>query len=227
MVEFPTIRSVTTPATKSGGLMPAGPTRRQEIAEQYARDRGLAFRGQAQLRCPPTWNLPTTPSGTLLCWHVITGPVAGKRPGMLYVYGRQLDRGFPAAQFEIAGLDDVIDGLCVRRSGRSLLTRKPLPKHFTELKPADAQFNAHFRTGVRDPDSGPAALGLLDVSFTSWLVTHAARGWSSDAGTFDVMDGVLFVMGDFNSFNSLEQLDAFADVAAELADRIASWTRAN
>jgi hypothetical protein len=38
---------------------------------------------------------------------------------------------------------------------------------------------------------------------------------------------VLFELGDFNSFNSLEQLDAFADLAAELADRAASWTHAS
>jgi hypothetical protein len=121
----------------------------------------------------------------------------------------------------------VIDGLRVRRSGRNVLTRKPLPKHFTGLKPADEQFNAHFRTGVRDPESGPLALRLLDADFTRWLVNHAAQGWSSDAGTFDIVEGALFVLGDFNSFNSLEQLEAFADLAAELADRVASWTQAS
>jgi hypothetical protein len=196
------------------------------IAEQYARDRGLEFRPQAQLRCPPAMRVPITSSGTALCWHVIAGPVAGKRPGTLYAYGRRLDKGFPAAQFEIAGLEDVIDGLRVRRSGRNPLTRKPLPRHFTELKPADERFNARFRTGVRDPETGPVALRLLDANFTGWLADNAAGGWSSDAGTFDIVDGVLFVLGVFNAFNSLEQLDAFADFAAELADRVASWTQA-
>jgi hypothetical protein len=146
--------------------------------------------------------------------------VAAGRPGILYVY----EQGPPAAQFGIAGLEGVIDGLCVHRSGHNVLTRQPLPKGYKELKLRNDEFSVHFRAGIRSPDSAVSARRLLDREFTSWLVNHGPQGGSlSQAGTFEIVGGVLFLRGDQSSFGSAEALDTFAHAAAGLADRVAAW----
>jgi hypothetical protein len=157
---------------------------------------------------------------TWLCHWVIVGPVADGRPGILYLH----DHGPPGAQFAIAGLEEVIDGLCVHRSGHNVLTRQPLPKGYAEVRLRDEEFSERFRVGVRAPESATIARSLLAPAFTGWLVDHGPQGNSlSEAGTFDVDGGVLFVRGDPAAFGSYPALDTFAHAAAGLADRVAAW----
>ena len=194
------------------------PTRQKDIADAYARERGLEFHPEARLLCPPD-----LPGNTRLCYGVIVGPVAGGRRGMLYVQSQ----GPPGAQFDIDGIERTIDGLCVHRSGTNLLTRQPLPKHYTELKLDDAEFSSHFRVGVRSPDSSDVARRLLDPGFTSWYVHDGPQGGvTSQAGTFFLAGGVLYLRGDRLCFSSAEALDTFAHAAAGLADRVTAWTTA-
>jgi hypothetical protein len=193
-------------------------TRENQVAEAYARERGLEFHPEAVLRCPPD-----LPGSTRHCYAVLVGPVAGGRRGLLYVQ-RQ---GPPGAQFDIDGIERTLDGLCVHRSGTNLLTRQPLPKHYTELELDDAQFGNHFRVGVRSPDSADIARRLLDPTFTSWYVQYGPQGGvTSQAGTFFLAAGVLYLRGDRLSFTTIEALDTFARAAAGLADRVAAWAAA-
>lgn len=192
-------------------------TKRRDVAEEYARARSLEFQPKAWLRCPPSRR-----RNTWLCRWAIVGPIAGGRPGILYV----CNQGPPAAQFAIAGLESVIDGLCVHRSGHNLLTRQPLPKGYKELKQHDGEFSTHFRLGISSPDSLPSAQRLLDPEFTGWLVDHGVQGTSlTQAGTFEIVGGVLFLCGDQLCFSSAEALDTVAHAAAGLADRVAAWVR--
>lgn len=192
------------------------PTKQKDVAEAYARERGLEFHPEARLRCAP--DLPGT---TRPCYAVIVGAVAGGRRGILYVQSQ----GPPGAQFDFEGLERTIDGLCVHRSGTNLLTRQPLPRHYTELKLDDAEFSAHFRVGVRSPDASDVARRLLDPAFTSWYVDNGPHGGAtSQAGTFFLAGGVLYLRGDRLCFSSPEALDNFAHAAAGLADRVAAWT---
>jgi hypothetical protein len=193
---------------------------RAHVAEAYARERGLDYHPQARLRYPPSLRLPATRTGTWPCWAAIVGPVAGGRPGILYIY----DKGTPSAQFELPGLERVIDGLCVRRSGHNLLTRQALPKGYAELSVDDGEFSARYRVGVRSADHAETALRLLDPAFRQWLVYSGPQGSSSSAaGTIDIVGGVLFLMGDYHAFQGPQELDAFATSAGALADRVAAW----
>lgn len=194
------------------------PAKERDVAEAYARERGLEYHPEARLRCAPDM-----PGDTWLCFAVVVGPVAGGRPGMLYMHRR----GPPGAQFDIDGIEGTIDGLCVHRSGSNLLTRQPLPRHYTELKLDDAEFSSHFRVGVRAAGASEVARRLLDPDFTSWFVHDGPQGGvTSQAGTFHIAGGVLYLRGDRLCFTSAEALDTFAHAAAGLADRVAAWTTA-
>lgn len=188
----------------------------RDVAEAYARERGLEFHPDARLRCAPD-----LPGNTRPCFAVIIGPVAGGRRGMLYVQYR----GVPGAQFDLEGLDRGIDGLCIHRSGTNLMTRQPLPKHYAELKLDAGEFSRHFRVGVHSPGSTDVARRLLDPAFTSWYAQSFSKGGvTSQGGTVFLAGGVLYLRGDRPCFSSAEALDTFAHAAAGLADRVAAWT---
>jgi hypothetical protein len=127
------------------------------------------------------------------------------------------------AQFEIPGLGGALDGLWVRRSGRSLLTRIKLPKGCSELRFDDEAFDGNYRVAIREASSEAAARRLLDRDFTAWHVEHAMQGNKlSQAGSFELAGDRLFMRGP-NGFRDGEGLDAFANAAAGLAERVAAF----
>jgi hypothetical protein len=188
------------------------------VAETYAQERGLKFVPKLTVRSAPTLG-----SGYESVANAIVGPVAGTRDGILYLYSAGRAIGPPAAQFEIPGLAELIDGLWVRRSGLSFWTRIKVPKGYSELTVPDDAFTAKFRAALVSADDAPVAQRLLDRDFTHWYVDHGPQGGSrSQAGTFEISGGVLFVRGAPACFSDAEKLDTFAVAVAGLADRIAA-----
>jgi hypothetical protein len=192
------------------------------VAEAYAKDHGLKYQPGGTLPCPPSRGRESSSFE-----HALVGPLgASQRPGIVYMYFGNRAPGPPAAQFAIAGLDTVIDGLCVRRSGTNFLTRQPLPKGYTELKALGEEFSSQYRAGVLRPTDEALARSLLDPAFTSWYVEHAPQGAvNTQAGHLDIAGGVLYVCG-FRAFDSAEDMDRFAAETVSIADRVATWVPA-
>lgn len=167
---------------------------------------------------------PTLAPHTRLGAYAILGQVAGTREGILYecTGGRAI--GPPAAQFAISGLAEAIDGLWVHKSGRSIWTRVKVPKGYKELALSDGAFTGSYRVAISSPRYEEAALRLLDPDFTRWYLEHGPQGGAlSQAGSFEVSAGALFVLGAPTSYGTAEQRHAFAIAAAELATRVATF----
>ncbi len=157
------------------------------------------------------------------CLNAIRGTVAGGPPGIIYqVAGSYEGRVRPSAQYQISGLGDVIEGLWVRTSGRSLWNRIPLPRGYTELMlPGDA-FSARYRVAISSERDEKVARRLLSGDFLAWLTAAVPPGGHVDVGTtFEIWQGALFIYGPIDAFMSAEKLDAFAAVAAHIATEVA------
>ncbi len=193
-----------------------------KVDTAYAENHGLRFLGRTRL--PREASLG---GGTWMCGGVIVGPVAGTREGTLYRSGggntpAGPTGGPPEAQFTIPGLENTIDGLWVRRGGHSFWTRPKLPKRYTEVMLPDDAYMAKFRVAVASPDTDAVARRLLDPSFMDWHLNHLPQGsFNSQAGTFEISGGILFIRGALG--DSVEKLEAFAVAAAGLADRVAAF----
>ncbi|ERR1019366_1312447 len=188
------------------------------VARTYANDRGLELHLNWTLPCAS----PTLPG--LHCADAIIGPIAGGREGILYqcTGGRAI--GPPVAQFAIPGLREVIDGLWVRRSGRSIWTRVKVPTGYTELTLPDDTFTGSYRVAIDSPRCEESARRLLDRDFTEWHLKHGPQGNAlSQAGSFEISGGALFIRGEERSFNTAEKLDAFAVAVAALAARVGAF----
>jgi hypothetical protein len=149
----------------------------EEVAQQYAAEHGLEF--HERLRAPQ--RAPQLAANTALVPHgevayAVVGPIAGGRPGMLYMCTGGRAMGPAEAQFEVPGLSGALGGLWVRRSGRSLWTRIKLPAGYTELRFEDEAFDGNYRVAVREASSEAAARRLRDREFTAWHVEHAMQG---------------------------------------------------
>jgi hypothetical protein len=127
----------------------------------------------------------------------------------------------PGAQFEAAGLDDFVEWLWVRRSGRSMWTRVKLPRHLAEVMLESDPLMARYRIAVRDTArDGRFARLLFDDVFAGWLLERAPqeKGVSPIGTSFEIWRGTVFVVGPRDSFQTLEKLTAFAAAAAQIAD---------
>jgi len=196
----------------------------EEVAQQYAAEHGLEL--HERLRVPQrspqlAANIALVQQGEVA--YAVVGPIAGGRQGMLYLCTGGRAMGPAEAQFEIPGLGGALDGLWVRRSGRSVWTRIKLPAGYTELRFDDAAFDGNYRVAVREASSEAAARRLLDREFTAWHVEHAMQGNKlSQAGSFELAGERLFMRGP-NGFRDREGLEAFGNAAAGLADRVAAF----
>jgi hypothetical protein len=154
----------------------------------------------------------------------ITGVIAGRREGALYLDELGRGNGPPAAQFTIPGLQSALDGLWVRRCGRSIWTRVKAPRGYTELMLPDTAFMGKFRVAIASPGAEEATRRRLDSDFTAWHLRAGVQGTSlSHAGSFEISSGILFTRGAGNEFSRADRLDAFAAAVAALADRVAAF----
>jgi hypothetical protein len=184
----------------------------------YAERRGLEWHSRLRLPCPGSHG-----GGTALGWGASVGEIAGTRQGALYtpVAGRGM--GPPTAQFAIPGLEQVIDRLWVRRSGRSILTRAGKPKGYTDLALDNDAYTARYRVAIGSRRDEPAARQLLDGDFTEWHLTHGHQGNQlSNAGSFELTAGVVLISGAGDEFESDATTDEFAQFVKEFAARVAS-----
>ena len=63
---------------------------------------------------------------------------------------------------------------------------------------------------------------LLDEDFMEWHLSHGHQGNQlSQAGTFEISDGVLFVTGAGDEFENDAATDEFAQFVTEFAARVA------
>ena len=185
--------------------------------QAYAERRGLEWHSRLRLPCPGSHG-----GGSALGWGVAVGKIAGTRQGALYtpVAGRGM--GPPTAQFALPGLERVIDRLWVRRSGRSIWTRAGKPKGYVELALQNEAYAAHYRVAVGSPSDEAGARQLLDEDFMEWHLGHGHQGNQlSQAGTFEISDGVLFVTGAGDEFENDAATDEFAQFVTEFAARVA------
>jgi hypothetical protein len=199
-----------------------GPVAKATVAEQYARERGLEYYPQARTPIPS----PYLGLGHSLVGAAVVGAIAGTRPGMVYrcAGGTGGGSGPPGAHYEIPGLRERLDGLWVRRGGRSIWTRPKLPSGFAELRFDDQEFDSNYRVGVRSPASEPAARELLDREYTQWHVVHAMQDpRNCQGGSFEIVDGHLFIRGPYFGYKNLETLDNWALTSVAIADRVAAF----
>ncbi len=194
----------------------------RDVAQSYAQTFGFGFlaKGTLPVRSPSL-------GGDLRCVNAISGRIAGLAQGLVFesvgggapgAYAN--GRGMPAAQFEIAGLSDAVEGLWVRRSGRGFWTRAKLPRRYTEVTLANEALMSRYRVAARaDRDERFARL-LLGDTFAGWLLERAPQeeGFLSIGTSFELWRGVVFIRGPRDAFQSLEKLTVFAAAAAQIAD---------
>jgi hypothetical protein len=126
----------------------------------------------------------------------------------------------PSAQFEIGGLSEAVEGLWVRRSGRTVWTRVKLPRHYREIMFANEAFMSRYRVAASaDRDERFGRLLLSEV-FVGWLLERAPQeeGFLAIGTSFELWRGVVFIRGPRDAFQDLEKLAAFAAAAAQIAD---------
>jgi len=194
----------------------------ESVAEQYARERGLEYYPQARTPIAS----PHLALGHSVVGAVLVGMIAGTRAGMVYHSrgGTGGGSGPPGAHYEIPELRGRLDGLWVRRGGRGILTRPKLPSGFTELRFDDEAFDSNYRVGVASPASEPAARQLLDPEFTRWHVEHAMQDPKNcQGGSFEIVDGHLFIRGPYFGYKNVETLDNWAITSVGVADRVAAF----
>jgi hypothetical protein len=186
--------------------------------QSYAERRGLEWHSRLRLASPGSRG-----GGSALGWAVSTGEIAGTRQGALYIPAAGRGRGQPTAQFAIPGLEQVIDRLWVRRSGTSILTRAGKPKGYADLALDDDAYTSKYRVAIGSPGDDPGARRLLDRDFTEWHLSHGHQGNQlSNAGSFELTAGVLFVSGFGDEFESDASIDEFAQFVTEFAARVAA-----
>jgi hypothetical protein len=187
------------------------------VAESYAQEHGLAFLRTETLRFRAPW-LP----GSERCVNAMHGAIGGGPPGVLC---QRVDvrthAALPSAQYEIDGVGELIKGLWVHRSGRSLWTRVRLPRGYAEVMLPSETFMERYRVGVASEADEHVARRLLSGDFAAWLAGRARESGRLD---FEVWHGVLFISGPSGAFKSRGELDAFAGVSARIAAEAAALT---
>jgi hypothetical protein len=190
----------------------------REVAESYAQEHGLTFlrKGPVLFHSP---SLGASGPGV----NAILGPVAHGPPGILCQrVGYRADTT-PWGQYEISGLGDVIEGLWVHDSGRSIWTRVALPKGYTELILPSEAFTARYRVAISSDRDEEIARRLLSGEFLAWFTDGAIEGGRFRARpAFEIWQGVLFIRGPGDAFRSPEKLDAFAAAVARIATEVAA-----
>jgi hypothetical protein len=192
------------------------------VANSYAEEHGLEFlaKGVLQFAAP-------TLGGTNRCVNAIRGAIGNGPSGILCQrVGASVGGtagGIPSAQYEIAGLGDAIEGLWVRRSGRSLWNRVAVPRGHTELMLPSEALMARYRVAIASARDEAAARRLLSGDFVAWLVDGVPeRGRLWVGATFELSKGVLFIRGPIDAYRNTEKLDAFAGAAARIATEVAA-----
>jgi hypothetical protein len=125
------------------------------VAENYAQRHGMAF---SPKEAPPF--RPPSLGGSARCVNAIRGAVADGPTGVVCQLVALRGPGLPSAQYEVSGLGDVIEGLWVRKSGRSVWTRVALPRGYSELMVPSEAFTGRYRVAIscdRDEDFAAAA----------------------------------------------------------------------
>jgi hypothetical protein len=184
------------------------------VAESYAERHGLTFLRRQTLRFRPR-----SFAGSERCVNSISGEIADGPAGVVCQRVGNRPPGLPSAQYEIPALGELIEGLWVCKSGRSVWTRVAVPRGYTELAQPDEAFTGCYRVAIAAGRDEPAVRRLLGGDFLAWLTVRA--GGSGRFG-FEVWRGVLFVCGPIDAFASLEKLDDFARVAARIATEVAA-----
>jgi hypothetical protein len=169
---------------------------------------------------------PPSLGGSARCVTAIRGAVADGSTGVVCQLVALRGPGLPAAQYEVSGLGDVIEGLWVRTSGRNVWTRVALPRGYSELMLPSEAFTGRHRVAIASDRDEDCARRLLSSDFLAWLADVALDGGRLDVGTsFEIWHGVLFVRGPIDAFKSPEKLDAFAAAAARIATEVAAVAR--
>jgi hypothetical protein len=187
------------------------------VAESFAEEHRLEFLPRLTLAF-----LPPSPGGGVKCVNAIRGTVADSPPGVLMQRIGLNGITIPSAQYEISGLRDVIEGLWVHKSGRSIWTRVALPRGYRELVPSSESFSVRYRVATpSDRDEG-VAQRLLSDDFLAWFTED--RGRRVDVTNFEIRQGVLFIRGPGDAFRSTDKLEAFAATVAHIASAVAALT---
>jgi hypothetical protein len=184
------------------------------VAESYAQEHGLAFLRTETLQFRAQW-LP----GSQRCVNAMRGAIGDGPPGVLCQRLGLRGPALPSAQYEIPGLGQLINGLWVRRSGRSIWTRLALPRGYAEVMLPSETFMARYRVGAASEGDEHVARRLLGGEFAAWLTGRARDSGRLD---FEVRYWVLFISGPIDAFKSRENLDAFAGACARIAAEVAA-----
>jgi hypothetical protein len=200
-------------------VLPGGKSvKDRAVAESYAEEHGMTFVRKGML----DFGAPSLGGGRS-CINAIGGVIADGPPGVLcQVAGSYEGRVRPSAQYQISGLGDVVGGLWVCPSGRSLWTRVALPRGYTELMLPSEGFTARYRVAISSDRDEDVARRLLSGEFLTWLIDRVPPGGRGLDVRFEIQQGMLFIGGPIDAFKSAENLDKFAAASARIATEVAA-----